>query len=684
MAYTAKNIRNIAILGHLGSGKTSLVESLAFLTGITKQKGSVEKKNTISDYLLEEQNKLSSLSASIVPIEYKDYKINLIDLPGNDDFVFESMSVLRAVKGAVLLVDASSGIQVGTVKHFKMLRKRGVPTIIYINKMDKENISFDKVLEEIREKFGKIAVPFCYPMGTSESFDGFINCVDLVGRKSNGASCVDCEIPASYKDKVDEIYNMICESVAESDEALLDKFFGGEELTTEEIHNGLRKGVLSGDLLPVLLGSTVKNIGLHTLLDMFISYLPQPTDLKPIQGVNDKGETVIRKTEDSEPFSAFVFKTICDPYAGVINLFKINSGKISIGDEIYCPQTGVTQKINSLFIMCGNKQIAQPSVGAGDIAGIAKLNGISSSMTICDPKNVITYKPISYPTAVYFKAIMPKNKADEDKLSQVLQKIRLEDPTLEVKRNVETKQLLLGGLGISHIAYVIDKMKNTYKVEVNSEDPRIVYRETIKQSAEAWGRYVKQSGGSGFYGVVQMKFEPSKENEFTETIFGGSVPKNYFPAVEKGFYEAIQTGLLAGFPVEGIKATLQDGKWHPVDSNELAFKMAAILAFKEAYMNCKPSILEPIMKVTVSIDPSYIGDVLSDLNGRRGKVQNMEEKEDGSQEIVAFVPEAEIISYATDLKALTQSSGFFNREFKGYEEVPAFMIDKVIADNKVE
>ncbi len=679
----ANKIRNIAVLGHLGSGKTSLVESLNYITSKPKVKGEVEKKNTISDYLLEEQLKLSSISTSIVPVSYKDYKINLIDLPGNDDFVSEVISALKVVKGAILVIDASSGIQVQTLKHWKMLRKKNIPTIIYVNKMDKENIVFEDLLSEIRKNLGKNAVPFCYPMGHDDKFDGFINVVDMKARKFNGTECVDAEIYDDKKIKVLELNNMILEAVAQTSEELLNKFFMGEQLNREEIHSGLRTGVLNGELIPVLVGSATKNIGVHTMLDMLIDYLPNPSDLNPIVGTTKDGLEVERKTLNDEPFSGFVFKTIVDPYSGVLNLFKVNSGVVKVGDDIYCPQTGKTEKVSQLLMVSGKTQTQVQSLEAGDIGGIVKISDLSSSMTICDPKNIIIYKETSYPTAVLYKAILPKNKTDDDKLGQVLQKIKLEDKTLEIVRNNETKQLLIGGTGLGHLSYVFDKMKNTYKVEVTVEDPKIVYRETIKQKASGSGRYIKQSGGSGFYGVVEMDFEPAEENIFTEKIFGGSVPKNYFPAVEKGFYEALEQGLLAGFPVIGCKAILTDGKYHAVDSNELAFKMAAILAFKDAYMNAKPVILEPIIRVTINVENKNIGDILSDLNSRRAKIISMEEKNNDEQEIVALVPEAEIIEYANDLKALTQGGGYFNRIFETYEEVPTYLSQKVIEENKL-
>lgn len=683
MKFTSENIRNIIILGHQSSGKTTLSEALAYTSGLISVKGEVEKKNTISDYSDQEKEKLSSFSLSLIPTVYKNHKLNFIDLPGNDDFVGEILSVIRMVKGAILVIDAEKGIQVGTIKHWQMLKKRNIPTIIFLNKMDKENADFSVLLEEIQNKLGKTAVPFSYPIGHQEHFDGFVNVVDLKARRYDGKQCVDDVIYEDKKLKVFELHNRICEAVAETSESLLEKFFGGEALTHEEIHEGLRTGVLNGELTPVLVGCATKNIGLHTLLDMCIDYLPKPSDLNPYTAIDANQKEILKKTDENEPFSAYVIKTIVDVYAGVISVLKVNSGKLSVGDEVYCPQTQKTDKISTLFYLCGKTQKPTNEVYAGDIVATTKLSGVLTSMTLCDPKAILTYRKTNYPTAVLFKAITPKNKADEDKLSSVLQRLQLEDPCLEVKRNTETKQLLLGGVGVSHLDYVIQKMKSTYKVDVTVDSPKVVYRESIKKSYEADGRYIKQSGGSGYYGVVRMRFEPGEGNQFKEDVFGGAVPKNYFPAVEKGFTEACEKGLLAGFPVINIQATLLDGKYHPVDSNELAFKMAAILAFKEAYMHCEPTLLEPIYRVTIHSTNEFIGDILSDINTRRAKVISMNEIEYQNQEIVVLVPEAEILDYANVLKALTQGSGFFNRVYEGYEEVPAFLQPKIIAENKL-
>ena len=683
MDFLANNIRDVVVLGHQGSGKTSLVEAVYAVANNKKDKGSIEKKNTISDFTVEEKNRLTSCSLSVVNLAYQNYKMNLIDIPGNDDFIYEAIGVTKIVKGAILVIDASQGVQVETVKHYKLLKKRGIPTIIFVNKMDKEEVNFDDVLSNIQTKISKTCVPFCLPIGHEHNFDWFINVVDLKAKKYNGVECVDDVIHDDKKEKVLELHNMITEQVALTDDALLDKFFAGETLTMDEIHTGLRKGVLNGDLTPVLVGCALKNIGIHTLLNMLISYLPAPNDLKPFACTDANGNEIVRKTEDSEPFSAYIFKTTVNPYSGVVSILKVNSGTLKLGDEVYCPNNGQSYKVNTLFFVNGNSQENTNIVHAGDICGISKIDDLENGYTICDKNNVAKYEPAHLPTAVYFKSLEVENKKDEEKINNALSKILKESPCVELKRNHETKQLLIGGLSDSHIAYIAERIKNTYNITVTLGEPKVVYRETIKASAEAEGRYIKQSGGSGFYGVVVMRFSPSEKNEFTEEIFGGSVPKSYFPAVEKGFYESLQQGLLAGFPVVGVKATLLDGKYHSVDSNELAFKMAAILAFKEAYMKCKPTILEPIMKITVNVENQYIGNILSDLNLRRARVLNMEELGDDTQNIVALAPESEILDYVTKLRVLTQGSGFFNREFDSFQEVPNYLIDQVLAKNSL-
>ena len=677
-----ENIRNVVILGHQGSGKTSLVESLAYTAKLIPQKGEVEKKNTLSDYTPDEQRRGGSIQTSIVPLEYNGYKINLLDIPGNDDFISEVIGVAGVVKGAVLVIDASVGVQVGTLKHYKQLKRKGVPTFIFVNKMDKEDIDFEPVLEDIREQLGKEVISFCYPLGHEKGFDGFANAVDLKAHIYNGKECVEAEIYPDKRNKILELHNTIVEEVAKTDDALLEKFFNGEEFNLEEIRNSLRIGVLAGDLTPLIVGSATKNIGVQTLLNMFISYLPNPNDLKPLEAHDENGNEKVVPTDVNQPFSAYVFKTIVDPYAGTINLLKVCSGVLHVGDEVYV--NGGTQRISMLYTMTGKKLDNVNELIAGDIGAITRVEKVKSGDSLSSPKSITIFKPVKFPTAVIFKAIILENKNDESKLGPALAKMQLEDPALEVKRNNETKQLLLGGLSESHINFALEKLKTLYKINLTTEKMKVVYRESIKGTAEGDGRYVKQSGGSGFYGVVKMRFEPAEENEFAEEVFGGAVPKNYFPAVEKGFFEALNSGLLAGFPVIGVKGVLIDGKYHPVDSNEQAFKMAGILAFKDAYMKCRPIILEPIMRVKVNVESRYTGSILSDLNTRRARIQNIEEKEHGYQEIEALVPEAEIIDYVTQLKSITQASGYFNREFVDYEELPNYLVDKVIAENKIK
>lgn len=670
------NIRNVAVLGHMSSGKTTLVEGLYALANNTTM-GSVDRKNTISDYTLEEQNRKSSIKSSIVPIKYNDYKINLIDIPGNDDFICEAIQTISVVKGAILVIDAKKGIEVETIKHYNMLKRKNIPTIIYVNKMDSEGVKFDEVFDNISSVLGKNAIPFCYPMGHNDNFDGFVNVVELKGRKYNGKTCDDCEIYPDKRAKVLELHNKMIEAVAESKEELMEKFFMGEELTRAEIKEGLREGVLNGNLIPVLVGSATKSIGLHTLLDMVIDYMPDPSDLKPIVGETLDGEVIERKTLDEEPFSAFIFKTNVDAYSGVTSIFKINSGVVHQNDEVYISDLNNTLTLSNIYTICGGKLTQVSELHAGDIGCVCKVDGLENSMTLSDPKSKVVYSKIEYPSSVYFKALKPKSKNDDDKLSSVLQKLKLEDPTLSIVRNRETKQLLLGTLSLGHLNYILERMKNSYKLEIDIEDYRVVYRETITKEAHGSGRYVKQSGGSGFYGVVEMKFEPAEENYFTEEVFGGAVPKNYFPAVEKGFHEACEKGLLKGYPVIGVHSVLLDGKYHAVDSNELSFKNASILAFKDAYMKAGPTILEPIIEMTITVESDLVGDILSDLNQRRAKIVGMEINSMGQQKLKALAPEIEILEYVNDLRSLTQGSGYFNRKFYGYEKVPAYLIDKI-------
>ena len=681
--FTPDKIRNVAILGHQGSGKTSLVESLAYKAGLIEKKGSIETKDTLSDFTNDERKKQVSLSSAIVPIEHNGYKLNLIDVPGNDDFVFEALGITRLIKGAVLVIDATRGVQIGTIKHFNFLKKRGIPIFIYVNKMDKENINFDALFEDIQEHLGgKKAVPFSFPLGKKDSFDGFVNVVELKARKYNGESCEDDVIYKEKQQKIFELHNTLVEAVATTDDALLEKFFSGETLTHDEIRYGLRKGVLDGELYPVLVGSATKDIGIETLLNMFIDYLPSPTDLKPYKALTKDGGEIEVLTRKEDEASLYIFKNMYDNYQGLTSIFKVNSGVVKLGDELYCPNNDKTYKISSLFSVCGKKLTPVEEVSAGDIGCTTKLEDIKLAYTLASPKRIVKYKEAKYPTATYFRAVKFANKQDSDKFFPSIEKIQLEDPTIEVRKEDTTDQILLGGLSSSHVNYILERLKNDYKLEVTTETPKIVYKETITCKGEATGRYIKQSGGSGHYGVVEMEFEPADEVSFESTVFGGHIDKGYFPAVEKGFREALNQGQLTGSPVIKVKATLKDGKQHPVDSDELAFKQAAIIAFRDAFPKCKPILLEPFDRIQVNVSNEYLGAVLSDLSKRRGRILSTEEDSTGNLDVIATVPESEIQEYANELKAITKSTAYFNLSFESYEKVPEAIAEKVIAEYK--
>ncbi|MFA5380836.1 MAG: elongation factor G [Candidatus Izemoplasmatales bacterium] len=683
--YEAKSIKNVIILGHLGSGKTSLTESLIFTSGGIEKKGEVEKKNTISDFTIEEQTRMASLSTAIVPVEFKTDKINFLDAPGADEFIGDISYAMKAASGAILVLDATKGVEVGAEKMWKEIRKNHLPAIVFINKMDKENVKFDEILDLVRTKLGKQTVPFCLPLGKQAEFNGFVDIIDLKARIYDGQQCIDGEIFPDKMKRVEVLRQELVETVAGADETLLEKYFNGEELTIAEIKKGLKLSVTSGEAVPIMVGAATKNIGALTLLHMIHEYFPTMAEAVPAVGTKpNSDEKTERKCSDDEPFSAFIFKTLIDPFVGTINIMHIKSGTIKKDQEIYSTSSNDTEKVGQLFLLMGKTQLPVEVVHAGDICAVAKMTKILSGSTVCDKKNVIVYdKPIT-PNPTMYVAIKPKNKADEDKLSNALAKLQLEDGTFEIRRNKETNQLLIGGQGIIHVGYIIDKMRNMFKVDVEMLDQDIVYRETIKGTATAEGRYVKQSGGSGYYGVVTMRFEPlaDKDYEFDEEVFGGAVPRNYFPAVDKGLQDTLEHGLLAGFPVIGVKGILTDGKYHPVDSNEMAFKLAASLAWKEACPKAKPIILEPIYRIEVVIKDAYLGDVLGDVNKRRGRVLGMEPADDGYQKVVAEVPEAEITKYTIDLKAMTQGSGTFSREFLRYEEVPGNLTAKIIEDHK--
>ena len=675
--YKTSNVKNIAILGHLGSGKTSFGEALLFAGKAIDKKGEVERKNTVGDYTVEEQTRQTTLQTSLLPLEWKGYKINVFDTPGSEEFIGDIENTLSAVEGAVVLIDATKGVEVGTERVWAELSKRNIPTIIFINKMDKENVKFEEVVDEIKSQLSKNAVPLAWEIGTTNNFKGLANVLTKKAKLVDGS---ETDLPAEVADKAEEIYAELLEKVAETSEELMDKYFGGEELTPEEVNGGLKVELMSGDLYPILLGSGLKNVGISELLDTVINLVPSPNEGKG----RETKDGAKKEYDENAPFSAVVFKTTIDPFQGTISYFKVITGSLKAGQEIYLPKKDAVIKMAPIFTAMGKTQLPLDTVYAGDIACAAKVSEFVNGLSFCDKKNPVQYKKVEHPTPIIYVAISPKNKQDEDKLSSSLNKLKLEDETFETIRNPETAQQLLGGQGMTHIGYVLEKLHNMFKVDVVTADPKIVYRETIRAKAEAQGKHKKQSGGAGQYGDVHIRFEPCEEKFiFAEEVVGGAVPKNYFPAVEKGLIETLEHGPLAGFPVIGVKATLFYGSYHDVDSNELSFKLAAALAFKNAVDKLKPTILEPIYQVNVVIKDEYVGDIMGDITKRRGRVLGMEQG-NGFQEIVAEVPEAEIIKYATDLKAMTQASGRFTRKFLRYEIVPETEVKKIVAEYSKE
>lgn len=683
MEFPPEKIRNVMVVGHQGSGKTTVVETLAYINKAIETKGSVEKKNTISDFLPKEKERLTSLKSSVVQIERNGYRINLIDLPGNDDFIFETIGLTRLVKGAILVIDASKGVQNGTIKAFRQLKKRGIPMFLFLNKMDKEEVDFHALYEDIKAKLDpKKCVPFSYPIGKVEKFDGYVNVVELKARKFNGVTCVDDVIYDDKKQVVFELHNRLCEDVASVNDELLEKFFSGEELTRDEIRYGLREGVLNGELYPILVGSAIKNIGFNTLSEMLIDYLPSPSDLKPIKAHDRDGNEVSVHTKPEERVSIQIFGNSYNSYQGLISNFKVQSGVIHVNDKLFCLNNNKEYKIGSLFKVFGEKLTPVEEISAGDIGATTRLDDVELSYTLSDFDNPIMFDRVKYPTPTYFKAIVADTKKDSEKLFVNVQKLMLEDPTIGFKKDDTTGQVLVGGLSKTHLTYILGRLQDEYAIHFHEEPIEIAYKETITKAAEAEGRYVKQTGGAGYYGVVSMKFEPAEETSFASEVFGGHIDKGYFPAVEKGFLEAMEKGSLIGAPVINVKATLLDGKQHSVDSNEMAFKSAAILSFREAYKKANPIILEPYDKIEINVTDEYLGTILGDLSKRRGRILSTQESKSGTLEVIALVPEAEIVEYANELKSLTKGTGFFNLEFDSYKQVPELLQEQIIEAHK--
>ncbi len=682
--YNTDQIRNLALVGHSGSGKTNLTEAMLFVSGETKRMGNVSNKNTVSDFSKEEMERQSSIGTSIIPVEWKDKKINVIDTPGYMDFVGETYSALRASEAALLVIDANSGIEVGTELVWKYTEKIDLPRIIFVNKIDDENVSFEKVLNQLQTEFGKKVIPFTIPIGEGENFVGVTDVIFQKGYEYKDGKATEVELDDETIKETERLYEDIAEVVAEADEELMEKYFAGEEFTREELLRGVTTALLEGRAVPLIVGAAEKAIGIDLLMNLIVNYMPAPSDERANLGFRpEEGE--LRPVDENEPFSAVVFKTIVDPFVGKISIFKVVSGKLTKDTTVYNINKDKVEKLGSLSILKGKEQMDINEIKAGDIGATTKLSVTLTGDTLCDKDNPIKYKPLKYPQPTLFFAIEPVSKGDEDKIGSSLARLQEEDPSFVVERNAETKQLTIGGQGNVQLQVIMDKMKNMFGVEVQVIPFIIPYRETIKGTASVQGRHKKQSGGAGQYGDVWIRFEPSEEEfEFDEEVFGGAVPRNFFPAVEKGIVEAKEHGVLAGYPVVNFKATLYDGSYHDVDSNEMAFKIAASLAYRKGMEEANPILLEPIMSVEVNIPEDYLGDVMGDMNKRRGRILGMDQQPDGSQKLMAEAPHAELFEYAIDLRAMTQGRGNFTMEFVRYEEVPGNIAEKIIEEAKEE
>lgn len=686
--YNYKNLRNVGLIGHGATGKTSLAESLLFYTNNIDRLGKVEDGTTVMDYEQEEKKRKISLSTSVASFEDSNVKINIVDMPGYFDFQGEMAQGMRAVDIATIVVCAASGIQVGTEKAWDYCEKIKLPRAFFVNKMDRENANFDKVLDQMKEMFGTSVVPIQYPIGKESDFNGIINVISKTALVYNAktSKMETSEIPEDLKDKVEECKQMVMEAVAETDEELLDKYLNDGELCDEDIYNGLIKGCANGDIAPVLCGSAIKMIGIKSMINSIIKCFPSPEHSLPQKAINlSNDEEVFINIDDDKPFSAFVFKTIADPFVGKISLFRVMTGKISGEMTALNTNKDKQEKLNHLFFMKGKNQILTQVISAGDIGAVAKLQYTATGDTLCSDKLKIMYDKINLPNAVMPMAILPKSKGDEEKISLSLSKLMEEDPVFKVERDVENAETIIWGLGETHLEVIANRIKSKFGADVVLQEPKVPYRETIKGSSDVQGKHKKQSGGHGQYGDVKIKFEPRQDGEldleFVDKVVGGAVPRNFIPAVEKGLRDCISNGVLAGYPVIGLKATLYDGSYHPVDSSEMAFKVAASIAYKKGLEAAQPILLEPIMSVQILVPDNYMGDVMGDINKRRGRVIGME-PEGRAQKIYAEVPMSEMFTYATDLRSMTQARGVFTSEFLRYDEVPANEVNKILDETK--
>ena len=680
MQYKAENIRNIAFMGHGGDGKTTLTESILFGTGAADRFGKVEDGNTTSDYDPEEIKRHISISASLAPVQYNNTKINIIDCPGYFDFLGETVSALNAADGAVIVMSAVSGLNVGAEKAMDMTKKKKLPKIIFINQMDRENANYLKVLTQLEEKYGSSIAPIQYPIMENGVMTGYVDVASNVSYKFNGKKLEKIDTPAHLSDQLADARSRLIEAAAENDEELLEKYFAEEELTTDEIIKGLLEGVYSGSTVPVCGGSALESKCTDFLLEQIIAFIPSCAGKKyPCKKADGSDGEIV--CDSSGSFAAQVFKTISDPFVGKLSLFKVISGIIKSDTPLYNPNVDKTEKAGTIYTMRGKKQIPEEQLNAGDIGAVAKLQYTLTYHTLCTEANKIIFPIPEIPKPSITMSVFPKKQGDEDKVFNGLRRLEEEDVTFKLSKNEETNEMQISGLGEMHLDVISKKLKNKFNAEITLAEPKIPYRETIKKSVKAEGKHKKQSGGHGQYGHCWIEFEPitdgSANFEFVDKVVGGVVPRAYIPAVEKGLLECVKKGVLAGYPVVNLRCTLYDGSYHDVDSSEMAFKIAASLAYKKGLKEANPVLLEPIYHVEVIVPDDYMGDIIGDLNKRRGRILGMSPVE-GGQKVVAEVPYAEMLKYSTDLRSMTQARGTFDMWFERYEEVPPNIAAKVI------
>ena len=686
--YTTDSIRNVVLLGHGGCGKTSLVEAMAYVSGLTGRLGKVSDGTTISDYDKEEIKRKFSINTSVVPLIWKDTKINLLDTPGYFDFVGEAEEAVAAADAAIIVVSGKAGVEVGTEKAWELCEKYKLPRMFFVSEMDVDHASFREVVEKLTELYGKKIAPFYQPMRENEKFVGYINVMKMAGRRFTGIGTrEECEIPEYSKANLDIYREAMMDAVAETSEEFMERYFAGDEFSVGEIRAAMKTNVNDGSIIPVSMGSSIELRNIHNLMNDIVELFPSP-DKKKCAGINMKTNEIFEGDYNfATSKSAYVFKTIADPFIGKYSLIKVCSGVIKSDDTLYNATTETEEKISKLYVMRANKPEEVSELHAGDIGAIGKA-GCKTGDTLSTKAVPVVYGKTEISKPYTYMAYKAKTKGDEDKISQALAKIMDEDLTVKSVNDSENRQTLLYGMGDQHLAVIVSMLAEKYKVDVELTKPKVAFRETLRKKSDVEYKYKKQSGGHGQYGHVKMTFEPSGDLEtpyvFEQQVVGGAVPKNYFPAVEKGIQESVQKGPLAGYPVVGVKAVLYDGSYHPVDSSEMAFKTAAIQAFKKGFMEASPILLEPIETLTVLVPDKYTGDVMGDLNKRRGRVLGMNPAGAGKTEVVADVPMMELFGYSTDLRSMTGGSGTYSYEFARYEQTPSDVQEKEVAARAAE